>query len=768
VYVLDGHLQPVPVGVSGELYIAGAGVSAGYLNQAEKTAERFVRNPFSSDAQATMYRTGDLARYGADGNIEFLGRGDDQVKIRGFRIELGEIEATLLQHAGVKQAAVLARAAAGGDAQADRRLVAYVVLHRDLGNGVNGNSGITPEALRSHLQQHLPDYMVPQAIVPLPKLPLNANGKLDRQALPEPEQAAAQRTYVAPRTAAERTITEVWGEVLRRDPASIGADDNFFDLGGHSLLATQVVSRLRRTLDIELPLRTLFEAPTVARLASECEKLTGSKMAAVPGIVRVPRNQPLPLSFAQQRLWVLDRIEPNNPLYNIPRAIRLKGNLNIQALTRALNEIVRRHETQRTTFSAGPDGEPIQVIAESLILEIPLRDISGHAPSERESLAHEIAAEEARTPFDLSRGPLLRARILRLAADEHVLLLTMHHIASDAWSSAVFFSELSDLYTAFLQQRPSPLPEIEIQYADYAAWQRNHLQGEVLEEQLNYWREHLRGAPALLQLPSDRPRPEIRKFLGAYESVPIATDIAVAIREFGQRRGLTPFMTMLAAFNGLLSRYSGEQHIVLGTDIANRTTSETERLIGFFINLLPLHTDLSGDPSFEELVERVRSVALGAYAHQDIPFDKLVEDLRPERSLSHNPIVQALFVMQNVPSQRRELPGIQLTPFPASITRSKFDLAVFIRENSTGLFQDWLYSSELFDRSTILRMAENYSTFLSNALKNPDLRLSLVEFRTEAEKKRLEKEQAERKHSQRKKLTAVTPKGISIGSTHEN
>jgi amino acid adenylation domain-containing protein len=771
VYILDANLEPVPVGVIGELYIAGAGVTAGYLGQAEKTSERFIPNPFANDASSgagkTMYRTGDLARYGEDGNIEFLGRGDDQVKIRGFRIELGEIEAVLARHPGVKHAVVLARAAAAEkekDEPGEKRLLAYVVAHRDAASGSGSGAGVTGETLRIYLKQELPDYMVPQAVMVLAKLPLNANGKIDRQALPEPEQLTAARTYTPPSTATEKAIAEIWAEVLRRTPGQISVDDNFFDLGGHSLLATQVISRIRRALNIELPLRTLFESPTVAALAQQAEKSAALNEPEIPPMVRVPRDQPLPLSFAQQRLWVLDRMEPNNPLYNIPRAVRLTGDLNTKALVNSLNEIVRRHESQRTTFDAGTDGEPVQVIAESFILNTPTVDLSTRPGAERQAAVREIAAKEAQTPFDLSKGPLLRATILKLDSRDHVLLLTMHHIVSDAWSAAIFFQELGVLYTAFAAGTPSPLSELAIQYADYAAWQRKFFQGKALEDQVSYWREHLKGAPPLLQLPADRRRPEVRKFEGAYEPIPVRSDVAEAVKTFCQQEGVTPFMALLAAFKALLFRYSGQEHIVLGTDIANRTTDETEKMIGFFINLLPLHTDLTGDPTFRELVARVREVALGAYAHQDIPFDKLVQDLQPERSSSHNPIVQALFVMQNIPPQQRELPGLEVTYFPTPITRSKFDVGVFMRENAKGMFQDWLYSTELFDRSTILRMASHFENLLGQALSHPETRLSALEMRNAEEIQQMEKEKTERKQSQRKKLMAVEPKAVTLDS----
>jgi amino acid adenylation domain-containing protein len=762
VYVLDANLEPVPIGVVGELYIAGAGVTAGYLGLAEKTSERFIPNPFATDAAPgvgqTMYRTGDLARYGVDGNIEFLGRGDDQVKIRGFRIELGEIEAVLARHAAVKQVVVLARE----DSSGEKRLLAYVVANREASSAGSSSGVVTGEELRTYLKQQVPDYMVPQAVMVLAKLPLNANGKIDRQELPEPEQAQAARAYIAPRTETEKTIAAIWAEVLRREPGQISVEDNFFDLGGHSLLATQVISRIRRALNIELPLRTLFESPTIGALALHAEKSVASSQPEIPAMVRVPRNQPLPLSFAQQRLWVLDRMEPNNPLYNIPRVMRVKGDLKIAALVDALNEIARRHESQRTTFAIGKDGEPVQVIPESFNLEVPIVDLSGRPESER--AAREFAAKEAQTPFDLSRGPLLRATILKLAERDHVLVFTMHHVVSDAWSAAIFSQELQTLYAAFAEGKASPLPELAIQYADYAAWQRKYFQGAVLEAQLSYWREHLRGAPPLLQLPADRPRPEVRKFEGAYEPIPVRGDVAEAVKTFCQQEGATSFMTLLAAFKALLSKYSGQEHIVLGTDIANRTTAETEPMIGFFINLLPLHTDLSGDPTFRELVSRVREVALGAYAHQDIPFDKLVQDLQPERSSSHNPIVQALFVMQNIPEQRRDLPGLERVPFPTTITRSKFDVGVFIRETADGMFQDWLYSTELFERSTILRMASHFENLLGQAVSHPDTRLSVLEMRNPEEIEQAEKEKTERKQSQRKKLMAVEPKAVSLGN----
>jgi amino acid adenylation domain-containing protein len=757
VYILDQNLEPVPVGITGELYIAGAGVTAGYLGQPEKTAERFQKNPFVEDLTALMYRTGDLARYGADGNVEFLGRGDDQVKVRGFRVELGEIESVLARHQAVKQAVVLAKEGEQGD----KRLIAYVVPMREAPQVSQA------EELRAYLKQQVPDYMLPQAIVLLSKLPLNANGKIDRKALPEPEDGTQSKSYVAPRSPTEQIIANVWAEVLRRPKEQVGVDVNFFDLGGHSLLATQVISRIRRALDIELPLRTMFESPTIAGLAEQAESARTIEDAKGPRIVRVSRDQPLPLSFAQQRLWVLDRMEPNSSLYNIARAVRVNGDLDVNALIGALNEIVRRHESQRTTFSARENGEPVQVIADSLVLSVPVLDLTAHAEEAREAEAKRIATEEAQTPFDLSKGPLVRAKVLKLGGQEHVLLLTMHHIVSDAWSAAIFFEELNTLYSSFVEGKPSPLPELAIQYGDYAAWQRSFLQGPVLDKQLAYWRDQLRRASPLLQLPTDRPRPNVRNFEGAHEPIPLPKEVMDSVKTLSQQEGVTPFMLMLAAFNALLFRHSGQEQIVLGTDIANRTSAETERLIGFFINLLPMHTDLAGDPTFRELLSRVREAALGAYAHQDLPFDKLVEELQPERSLSHNPIVQALFVMQNIPTHDRQLAGLEITPFSLPLTRSKFDVAVFIRDKGSEVIEDWVYSTELFERDTILRFGAQFENLLRHAISSPDTRVSALDILSAQEKAEREASKTERKQSQRKKLISAEPKAIKLAQETE-
>jgi amino acid adenylation domain-containing protein len=745
IYVLDAQGEPVPVGVAGELYIAGDGVTAGYIGQEERTAERFVPERFGSEPTARMYRTGDLVRYLADGNVEFLGRADDQVKIRGFRIELGEVEAVLLRQGQVKQSAVLAVA----DERGERSLVAYVA----------GSASI--DELRNYLRSQLPDYMVPSAIIKLPKLPLNANGKIDRQALPKPEEVKAGREEpVTPRTPSEEIVAAVWNEVLKRD--GIGVEDDFFEIGGHSLLATQIASRLREHFSTPVPVRAIFESPSIAQLAKRLDNARREEQGTLPPAIRpAPRNGDVTLSFAQERLWVLDQMEPNNPLYNIPRALRMKGSLRIDALERALNEIVRRHESQRTTF-AMKDGHPVQVIAPSLTVPLVVHDISSLPESSRESEARRLSIEEAMRPFHLATGPLVRADLIRLDAEDHVLQVTMHHIVSDAWSASIFLQELGALYEAFCAGGPSPLPEPNVQYADYAAQERAWLQGEVLEKQLAFWREQLKGIPPVLNLPLDRSRPQARTFAGAHETLHISSDTLKAIKDLGRQQGATLFMTLIAGFQAMLSKYSGEEQIVVGTDLANRTMPETEQMIGFFINLLAVRTDLSGNPTFRELLSRVRERLLEAYAHQEVPFPKVVQEIQPERSTTHNPIVQALFVMQNAPRTKRELAGLRVEPFEVPVTTSKFDMAVFMAERPDGLIGYWVYSTELFEQRTIQRMMRHFATLLQSAIAQPDGRLSALAMLSPEEIEQQEAEKRQRKQSQSKKLKLTTPTTVSL------
>ncbi len=594
-------------------------------------------------------------------------------------------------------------------------------------------SNLIPQA-RRWLGEKLPEYMVPSAFVLLDSMPLSSNGKVNRRALPAPDQSRpeGQRNYVAPRNAAEEIVASLWADVLRLE--QVGVTDDFFELGGHSLSATQVVSRVRQAFQVELPLRALFEAPTVAALAQTIDKTQRSERGIVaPPIVPVPRQQPLPLSFAQQRLWFLDQLEPNNPLYNVPRALRLTGALSVPALEEAINGVVQRHEVLRTTYSL-VDDHPVQVINSRVSIKMPILDLSTlPAGVIREKEARRIADEEAQKPFNLAQDTLLRATLLKLDPQDFILLLNSHHIASDGWSSGVLVRDLIAFYEAALEGKKSELPDLTVQYADYSVWQRNWMQGDVLEQQLSYWKTKLEGAPPILSLPTDRPRPAVQTFRGATQDVLLPKTLAHAIGTLSRQQGATSFMTMLAAFQSLVLYYTKQPDIVLGTDVANRTDVLTESLIGFFVNLLVMRTDLSGDPSFQELLRSVREMALGAYAHQDLPFDKLVEELQPERVLNHNPLVQVLFVQQNTPASSSTMPGVELGTFKLEVP-SKFDMAVFVKENEKGIAGTWLYNPDLFDATTIARMASLYQTVLEKITGNPEIRLSsLLQVLTETE-----------------------------------
>ncbi|HEU4556397.1 MAG TPA: amino acid adenylation domain-containing protein, partial [Longimicrobium sp.] len=604
-YVLDAAGEPLPVGVPGDLCIGGDGVVRGYLGRPGLTAERFVPDPFAAEPGGRMYRTGDRARWTADGKLEFLGRLDDQVKIRGFRIEPGEVEAAIAGYPGVREARVMMRE----DQPGDKRLVAYVV------------GDVEVEVLRAHLRESLPEYMVPRAIVTLDRLPLNANGKVDRKALPVPEYAAGTDRYVAPRTPVEEVLAGIWAEVLRLERA--GVEESFFDLGGHSLLAIRVMSRVREVLGVELPLRALCAGPTVAELAGRVEEMRRTELPVLPPVVPVERNGALPLSFAQERLWFINRLEPESAAYNVPMAWRVDGALDQAALERSLSEIVRRHEALRTLFPE-VDGSPAQVIAPFGGFILPVEDLSRLSDPDREAAVRRRADEEAARPFDLSAAPLFRAVLLRLDAEDHVLLLGTHHILVDQWSLGVLRRELSTLYAAYREDGESPLSALPVQYADYAVWQREQLRGEVLDRHLAYWTERLAGAPELLELPTDRPRPAVQTYRGALEGITLSGELLARLEALGRGEGATPFMTLLAAFQVLLSKYAGSEDVVVGSPISGRTRREVEELIGLFLNTLVLRTDLSGDPGFREVLRRVREMTLGAFEHQEIPFERLV------------------------------------------------------------------------------------------------------------------------------------------------
>jgi amino acid adenylation domain-containing protein len=713
-YVLDGGMRPVLPGAPGELCIGGEGLARGYRNRPALTAEKFVPDPFSAVPGARMYRTGDLARFRHDGVLAFLGRTDHQVKVRGFRVELGEIEAALLRHPAVARAAVVAR----GD-DGSRVLAAYVVLAE--------GAALDAAALLRAAAEHLPPYMVPAQVEALDALPLNANGKVDRRALLERDFAApAAAAYQAPRTPAEEIVAGIFADVLKVE--RVGAHDDFFALGGHSLLATRLASRVRAAFGAELPLGELFEDPTVAGVASRLDalKLQGGQVQAPP-LVPLPRDVPLPLSFAQQRLWFIDQLEPGNAAYNLPFALRLRGALDVDALERGLAAIIHRHETLRTRF-VSDGGEPVQVIDPPHPVSLAVVDLTAQPEEEREADLRQLASDEALRPFDLAAGPLLRSTLVRMGDDEHVMLFTMHHAVSDGWSMTVLVREISELYAAFSEGREPSLPALPVQYADFAVWQRAWLSGPVLDGHLDWWRASLAGAPPLLELPTDRPRPLVPSERGASVPFALPADVAEALQALSRREGATLFMTLMAAWQLLLSRYSGQDDVSVGSPVAGRTRLETEGLIGFFVNTLVIRTDLSGQPSFRALLGRVRETALGAYQHQDIPFEKLVEELAPERSMSHTPLFQAMLILQNNARDALRLGSVEAEAIVPADAPAQFDLTLTLGEVEGGIQGTLSYRAELFDAGTAERMMAHFRALLEGVLAAPDAPVGRVPF----------------------------------------
>ncbi|MBW4635809.1 MAG: amino acid adenylation domain-containing protein [Iphinoe sp. HA4291-MV1] len=715
IYILDDNLQPVPIGVAGELYIGGAGVARGYLNRPDLTLLKFILDPFSPESQARLYKTGDLARYLPNGNIQFLGRRDRQVKIRGFRIEPGEIETVLSTHPQVQQAVVVIRE----DKPVNKSLVAYLVSDRE---------SLSSSQLRDFLKQKLPEYMIPSAFVMLEAMPLTPSGKVDRKALPAPDrELSSEDNFVLPRTPTEEAIAHIFTSVLGLQQISI--HDNFFEIGGHSLLATQVISRLRETFKVELPLRRLFELPTVAQLSQtisefeqnkadiivkSCEGIENLKFTITP--TQRTSNQ-FPLSFSQERLWFLDRLEGLSNKYNIPIALQIQGNLNVAVLEQALATIIQRHEILRTRFTI-TNGTLVQVIDSNSNLTLPVVDLQEFPQDQRSHQVQQKVKEELETPFDLSKSHSLRVTLLQVENKAFVLLVSMHHIVSDGWSIGIFIQELFTLYQAFLSKNPSPFPNLPIQYADFAVWQRQWWRGERLETQLNYWKQQLSNALPILELPSDRPRQTIQTFRGKSLSFTLNTELNKQLQTLSKNTGTTLFMTLLAAFATLLYRYSGQEDISIGSPIANRNRSEIETLIGSFVNTLVLRIRIQDNPSFNELLTQVRQVALEAYEHQDAPFEKVVEGLQPERSLSQNPLFQVMFVLQNTPLCQVEVPGLSLTPLALEAVTTNFDLTLSMTETKEGLTGVWEYSSDLFDEATIARMAENFQVLLEAIVTN--------------------------------------------------
>ncbi|WP_143178090.1 non-ribosomal peptide synthetase [Cystobacter ferrugineus] len=709
-YVLDEGLQPVPVGAIGELYLGGEGLALGYLGRPEATAERFVPDPHSSVPGGRLYRTGDLARRREDGAVLFVGRVDRQVKLRGFRVEPAEIEAHLREHAGVAAVAVEPR----GEGSA-RRLLAYLVPHP-------GHHPGTDE-LRAFLRARLPEYMIPAGFCLLDALPLTPNGKLDRAALPEPLPAGPspeQAPLVPPRGPIESLLVEIWRDVL--GVPRVSAHDDFFFLGGHSLQATRIVSRLREALRVEVPLRSFFDAPRLSELAAQVQHLLGSGQQR-PELLAAPRPSRLPLSFAQQRLWFLQQLAPHGTAYHILDAWRFHGAPEDGALERALARLVRRHESLRTTFEVH-EGSPQQRLHATV--EVPLRrvELRSHGARAWDEAVRWMRAEALR-PLPLTEGPLLRVSLLRLADAEHLLFLELHHIIADGWSLGVWCRELSALYEAELNGAPDPLPPLPVQYADFALWQRDWLRGAVLEAELGHWRERLAGLSPL-RLPADYVRPEVQGFNGAAHRFTLPAPLVRALRGLGHEQGASLFMVLLSAFKALLSRYSGQRDIAVGVPIANRTRGEVEGLIGFFVNTLVLRTRFEDDPSFRELLARVRESTLEAYAHQDVPFERIVEELQPERQANQNPLVQVIFALQNAPREPLRLGGLEGEHLEYLVATTRFDLELHLWEEGEVLSGIAVYDRELFGARTVEHLVEAWRTLLEGVARNTGTRVSAL------------------------------------------
>ena len=726
-FILDKNYNPVITGVPGELYIGGMGVARGYLNRPELTAERFIAIPPTPLTKGSkggiegsrLYKTGDLVKYGEDGEIEYLGRIDYQVKLRGFRLELGEIETVLLTHPQVKEAVVIVK---------EESLIAYIVTkgNREQGTGNRMGEIKLYGDLQGFLAEKLPNYMIPSRLIELDSLPLTPNGKIDRNALPEIQ--LNSEDYTTPKTATEEILAGIWANILNVN--KVGLEDNFFELGGHSLLATRLISEVRQVFEVELSLRVLFEKPTIKSLSIAID---GEAKQEILPLEKIDRSGELPLSFAQQRQWLLSQLEPDNPFYNIAIALRLKGTLNIGALTHSFQTLIQRHEVLQTRF-INQDGKPYLTIAETTDIDIPVIDLSLIPVAKQNKIITQLSEEEAQQPFTLESCPLLRVKLLRLAEEEHILLLTMHHIISDGWSMGILVQEVATIYQAFCAEKPSTLETLPFQYVDFSAWQRKWLQGDNLDTQLSYWKTQLKDTSTLLELPSDRPRPVVQNFHGSTYSFTLSQPLTTQLQSLCHQAGTTLFMLLLGAFSVLLHRYSSNEDIVIGSPIANRNYAQIEGLIGFFVNTLALRINLSHNPTFFDLLKQVRQVALGAYSHQDLPFEKLLEALEVPRSLSHTPLFQVMFVLQNTPLDPIQLPDLQWEPLEMNNNTAKFDLTLMMRETENGLLASWEYNTDLFEQDTIIRLGTCFETLLNAIVTDAERPISELSLLNEEEK----------------------------------
>ena len=737
-YIVDEDMQPVPNGVAGELLLGGAGLARGYFRRPALTAERFVPNPFADVPGARVYETGDLVRILSNGNIEHLGRIDHQVKVRGFRIELEEIEAVFTQDPAVRQCIVLARE----DQPGEKRLVAYLVP----------NPGHTPNVskLLSAAKAKLPEYMVPTAFVLMQELPLTVNKKVDRSSLPPPDQTrpALTQEYVAPRNQTEKLLADIWAAVLCID--RVGIHDSFFELGGHSLLATKVISRVRDTFHADLPLSEIFEHPTLDQLAAVIDDADKSATGLpTPSIPRASRDEYLPLSFPQERVWFIQQLFPETLAYNFQSTLRFRGALDCKVLERSLDEIVRRHEIFRTTFPA-IDGRPRQEIHKPWRVRLDVVDLMSLPEPERSQALENHISRELQQHFDLTKLPLIRWTLLRIAEQEHVLLHVEHHLVHDGWSFNIFLAELLNLYRAFAEGKPSPLPELPVQFADFAVWQRQWMQGDVARAQLNYWRETLAGSPEVLEIQTDHQRPAVQSLRGTSKRMELPLDLCHALRKFSRENGVTLYMTMFAAFQVLLHRLSAQNDFRVGSAIANRRWPETESMIGMLVNTIAFRANFSDKPSFLELLNRVRRSTLEAYTHQDLPFEMLVDALQRDRDLSRNPLFQVMFNFHDAPLPELNLPGVTTDLVEVISNQSaKFDFNLILvprteqrlgwspQAKSGGITEIWEYNTDLFDEDTILRFERLYRSLLKGMLADPNRPVAHLPLLPVAERERL-------------------------------
>jgi amino acid adenylation domain-containing protein len=711
VYVLGRNMEVVPIEVIGEMYVGGDGIARGYRMRKEDTGEKFTPNPYAKEGGERLYRTGDYVKHRSNGVLEFIGRVDHQVKIRGYRIETGEIEEMLGEHPAVKETVVVVREGTAGD----KRLAAYVSGRTE--------GALTAAEMRKYARERLPEYMMPGTFIVMDKLPRAQSGKIDRRALPEVGEMTrgGEESFLGARTPIEEVLIGIWSELL--ELRQIDIHDDFFELGGHSLLATRVNSSIRKALNVDLPIAAIFEFQTIEKLSAAIDRaMREDRGVAAPAIKRLETGNRAPLSFAQQRLWFLWEMAPESPAYNIPLAVRLIGHLQVSALCRAFDEVLRRHEALRTRFDV-VDAEPVGIVAQNASLRLPVVDLTELSARDRKSEAGRITEQQAVLPFDLKSELLLRSLLLHLDRDEHLLLITMHHIASDGWSLGVLTREMGLLYGSFSAGGTSPLEGLPIQYSDYTRWQKERLRGELLDQLLAYWRRQLAGLP-FFEITPDRPRPPVMTYTGAHHQWRLSTDASRKLKVLSRRQGATLFMTLLAAFDVLLHYCTGERDIVVGTDIANRGRHETEHLIGFFVNQLVLRTVVAGDPTFIELLDQVREVALEAYAHQDLPFDSLVDALNPKREPGLSPLFQIKLVVQNAPVSDLDVQGLKIAPVVVESGTAKLNMTFNLADSPDGVTGSLEYNTDLYEPSTITRLLDQFGAIVAAVVEKPDMRVS--------------------------------------------